>query len=403
MKYAALVGAMGKLAIRKVLPVKKNRILFTSFNGHYSDNPKYISKKIHELDPSYELVWLVNQQYMSDLPDYVTAVDINDERMVYHYRGTARAIVDNVYGGREDYLAQDSLLRKVLFRIWGFLKNKRKQTVFTTWHGTPLKCMGRDQIGSNLLDFSCPGTRMILGNRYTLDIMSHLTFGKIPMELLGTPRNDILFSAREDARRIKENLGLPLDKKIILYAPTFRSDGEVMNTNIRRSGLDQIGQMDPQRLFETLNERFGGEWTLVCRFHYHVEAQVDWDQLEKEYPGSFINGNKNDDMAQYLACADLLLTDASSSMYDFALTGRPCLLYFPDLENYANKERGFYTPIETLPFPVAVEFEQLLCKIRDFDEIRYHGDIHRMFHDYGFVDDRNSSERIAEYILATIK
>lgn len=403
MNYAALVGTMGRLASQKFRPVQKNRILFTSFNGHYSDNPKYISRKIHELDPSLEQVWLVSPRYLSDLPEYVKAVDINDADQVSYYRGTAGVIVDNVYGGKEDYLTQNSFLRKLLFRIWGFLKNKKGQSVFTTWHGTPLKCMGRDQIGSNLLDFSCPNTTMILGNQYTLDIMRHLTFEKIPMALLGTPRNDPLFSSREETLRIKEKLGLPKDKKIILYAPTFRSDGDVMNTNIHRSGLDQISQMDPERLFAALSERFGGDWTLVCRFHYHVEAQVDWDRLEKEHPGSFINGNQHDDMAQYLACADVLLTDASSSMYDFALTGRPCLLYFPDLEHYANQERGFYTPIEELPFPTAVDFEQLLHTICEFDEVRYHTGIDQMLRDYGFVDDRNSSERIAKYIIAAIK
>ncbi len=403
MSVLSFAKSTAVLFVQKLLPVHRGRVLFTSFDGHYSDNPKYISQALHALKPDAEIVWLVKQPYRALLPDYVKAVDINNRWATLWYRGTARAIVDNVYGKKADQRTANSRGAKLKFAVNGWLKNKRRQHVFTTWHGTPLKRMGRDQVGCEVRDFSCPRTTMLLGNRYTLDIMQRLTFNKIRMELIGTPRNDVLFGTPEQAEVLKAKLGLPQNKKILLFAPTFRSDGDgIGDRNIQRSGLSQLEAMDFNALFHTLSERFGGDWALVCRFHYHVEQQVDWEQLQRDYPEQIINGNAHDDMAEYLACADALLTDASSAMFDFALTDKPCFLFFPDLLYYAEHERGFYTPPEQLPFPAAVTFPELLDCIAAFDSAAYTRQIATLLHDYGYVDDKDSSERIARYVLETL-
>jgi len=78
---------------------KKNRWVFTSFNGHYSDNPKYISEKLHELDPSAEIIWLVEPKYTDLLPDYVKAVNIQSDE-ARSYVNTAEILVDNGYAQR---------------------------------------------------------------------------------------------------------------------------------------------------------------------------------------------------------------------------------------------------------------------------------------------------------------
>ncbi len=387
--------------VYKATPVQKNKYVFTSFNGHYSDNPKYICEALHAQSPQAQIVWLVNPAYISDVPSYAKAVNIGSKKAFWH-RASARAIIDNVYGERENNLIYGD--RKAKFKIKTFLKKKGSQDVFTTWHGTPLKKMGIDQHASTVCDFSCPDTTMILGNQFTLDIMDHLTFHKLDMQLLGTPRNDILFQGSEQIAKVKAQLGLPADKKVILFAPTFRTDGSnIADKNIARSGINQLEEMDFDLLFETLAQKFGGDWVLVCRFHYHVEKMVDWDALEQQYPGRIINGNRHDDMAQYLLCTDVLLTDASSSMFDFSLTKKPCFLFFPDLEYYGSEERGFYGNVEDLPYPCAVDFKGLLDAIRHFDSAQYAQKTDRLLNDYGFVDDCQSSERVANFILARCK
>ena len=391
------------LLIQKLMPVKKKRIVFTSFNGHYSDNPKYISKKICELDKDLDIVWLVKEEYKDLVPENVKWVDIDNKWHKFWYNATSYIAVDNVYGDRAYYIREKSFWTQLKFNILSFLKNKKNQHLYTTWHGTPLKRMGKDRITDTIIDFSCPNTEMVLGNEFTLEVMDRIAFNKITMKLLGTPRNDILFD-RRNVLEIKEKLSLPQDKKIILFAPTFRDNGiEMGEKNIYRSGINQLKEMDFKDLFDNLSEKYGGDWAIVCRFHYHVEEMVDWESLQKEYPGQIINGNEHDDMAEYLACTDVLITDASSSMFDFMLTKRPCFLFFPDLEYYQNEERGFYKPIEELPFPVSVDFDGLIENIKKFDEETYIKGVENLIEEFGYVDDANSSERVARYILDEMK
>lgn len=240
--------------------------------------------------------------------------------------------------------------------------------------------------------------KMLLGNHFTSEIMKHLTFKKIPVETLGTPRNDILFLSNNEI--VKDRLQLPKEKKILLFAPTFRNDGkDVEGKNLNRSGIDQIKMIDFERLFRFLHEKFGGEWVLVCRFHYHVAEMVDWEELNNKYSGRIINGNLHDDMSEYLVCADVLLTDASSCMFDFIITNKPCLLFFPDIDNYANKERGFYIPIEKLPFPLATNFDDLITAIKKINNDEYVKGIDKIRSEFGYMEDGESSQRILEWIF----
>ena len=394
-----MLGEIKKYTKRRFARVERGLWVFTSFGGHYSDNPKYISQKLHEISPETRIVWLVKKEYLESLPEYVLGVDIGSPE-ADHYRGRAQVVVDNVYGDRAFSRMSNSLSDKIKLRAFRFLNGKKTQKTYTTWHGTPLKRMGRDQIGNTVYDFSCPHTTMMLGNKFTLDIMQHLTFDKIKMELIGTPRNDILFADGDYAAKMREKLGLPNDKKLLLYAPTFRNDGkDTEGKNLQRSGLDQLNEIDFDKLFATLSEKFGGEWAFVCRFHYHVAKMVDWDGLNAKYEGRFINGNLHDDMSEYMLCADMLMTDASSCMFDYSVTGKPCFLYFPDLENYKNKERGFYIDVEELPYPLAVSFEELDRNVKTFDAEAYKAKTDEMLKKFGFVDDADSSERIVRFIL----
>ena len=379
--------------------INKNRIVFTSFGGHYSDSPKYISESLHRISPNTEIVWLVNEKYINLVPDYALALDIASPEAKKYYK-SARAVVDNVYGEKSYTLTDNTLIARLKHKLYSALVKQRGQSLFTTWHGTPLKRMGKDQVGSRVCGFTCPNATMILGNKFTLDIMERLTFGAIDMKLMGCPRNDILFAGEEKRNEIRQKLGIPENKKVVIYAPTFRTDSvDINNKNVLRSGINQINEMDFDALFKTLSDKFGGEFVFICRFHYHVEKMVDFDALGEKYGGKIINGNLHDDMAEYLAVADILITDASSSMFDFALTGRPCFLLFPDLDRYGSEERGFYIEIDKLPFPCSREFSKMLSDIRDFDEETYKNKVAAMLSDFGYVDDAYSSERVANYIL----
>ena len=382
----------------RLAPIKKTCIVFTSFDGHYSDSPRFISEAMHELAPDIDIIWLTEKRYAEQLPQWITWIDIHTLKADWT-KGRAKALVDNVYCDR-GYTAHDSgLLCTFKGKLFRILKNKRHQFAYSTWHGVPMKKMGRDQAGNDVTGFFCAPLTIILNNDYSAGIMRHLTYEMARIMCLGSPRNDILF--RPELRdSIKKKLGLPDNKRIVLFAPTFRNDGkDVAQKNVFRSGIDQLKLMDFPLLFDSLSSKFGGEWTMVCRFHYHVADMVDWADLNDRYPGRFINGNVHDEMSEYLLCTDILISDASSCVFDFSITKKPVFLFFPDYDNYAGTERGFYISPNELPFPVSVEFDVLLENIRSFDNDSYQKRIAKMFDQLGDYDDGNASQRIAEYIL----
>lgn len=388
-KLRTLIGTL----IYKYAPVKKNRFVFTSFSGHYSDNTKSISIKLHEMDANAEIIWLVKKEYISLVPGYAKAVDI-ESLSAYWYRGTGSMLIDNVYGYRAIFKYSDGFLANMKFKINCFFHSKKRQPIIATMHGTAIKRIGRDQIGNVVLDMFCPGTELLLGDEHTAEILKRVTFEKIPIKVTGAPRNDVLFQ-----KKSLKKIGLKDDKKIILFAPTFRNDGnDVEGKNVYRSGLAQLDEMDFGLLFKTLSEKFGGDWVMICRFHYHVEKMVNWAELESKYPGKFVNGNLYDDMADYLSCADILVSDSSSCMCDFALTKKPCFIYFPDMDNYGSKERGFYIDLYDTPFAVSKDFVSFIDNIKSFDQKTYDEEVDLFLKKIGSHDDGNAACRVVEYI-----
>ena len=386
-----------KLLTYKFSRIENNYILFFFFFWKYADGPKALTESIHKLDESKKIIWLVNNIDNTNIPDYVLKVKYGS-RLASKYYAKSKIIIDNVFGMHECYQESDSFLGRIKFLILSFLKNKKGQYVYTTWHGTPIKKMGIDLKNSNVYDFNCSNTTMILDNKYAIDILKRLTFNKIDFKLLGSPRNDLLLNNETSINELRRQLDLPNDKKILLFAPTFRTDDD-KNNNINRSGIDQINMLDIKRLLNALKMKFGGDWILVCRFHYYVENAIDWEKIKREYGDKIINGNMNEDIVEYLKCADLLMTDISSSVFDFALTKKPILNFFPDLENYKNKERGLYIDFKDLPFKSATNFDELLNNINSFSYNDYLKKVNKMLNDMGHIKVKNASEKVAEFIL----
>lgn len=381
--------------------INNNYITFISFNGKYADSPKALTKYIHDLDKSKMIIWLVNDINNNEIPDYVLKIKYGTKE-AWDYYCKSKIIIDNVYCMHENYLGGNDLFHKLKYIIISFLKNKKGQLFYTTWHGTPLKKIGTDSLRSKSTDFSCPNTTMILDNKHTADVIKKITLDKIKILLMGSPKNDILFDNKIKIEKLKKELSLPSDNKIILYAPSFRSNTDETN-DIERSGINQMNQMDIDLLINTLNKKFGGDWTLVCRFHYKVEEKIDWNNINKKYGDKVINGNLHQDIMEYIKCSDILITDMSSCLFEFALIEKPVFLYFPDLEHYKNEERGLYFDIQKLPFPYSTDFNLLIKEILNFDEKKYKNATKKFIKELGYTDKKMVSKEIAKYILEDSK
>jgi CDP-ribitol ribitolphosphotransferase len=181
------------------------------------------------------------------------------------------------------------------------------------------------------------------------------------------------------AERVRRAYGVPDDKKAILYAPTFR--GSVTHDAEHGELLD-LGEVG-----EVLAE----EYVILLRAHPLIKGGAGVDAA------GVVDVSAHDDINELLAAADLLVTDYSSVVYEYALLGRPMLFFAPDLEAY-ERERGVYFEYESwVPGPVFDTTTGLVEDVRrgEFDAERSREFAARAFE----VADGHASERVVDELI----
>lgn len=327
--------------------VKKNRIYFESFHGkQYSDSPRAIYTYMKEHYPEHELIWGVKKGYE---PLFIE----NDVR--YVYRLTLKGM----------YMMASSKVWVINTRMPEWMIKSKKTTYIQTWHGTPLKKLGLDiskvempGVSTQIYrdNFSKESSRwdyLISANSYSSQIFKRaFNFSNTMLEV-GYPRNDDLINV-SNVSSLKENLGILSDKKIILYAPTWR-DNQFYKQGSYKFEL-------PFSLTDFTN-KFGNEAILLVRMHYLISENFDVSQ----YEGKVLDVSTYADMRELLMISDLLITDYSSSFFDFSLTNKPVLFYMFDQEEYSSVTRGMYFNVsETLPWPIVTTESELTTKVMNY-------------------------------------
>lgn len=357
-----------------LLPVDRKKIMVQAFDGRgFTDNPKYIAQKLSELDTSLKIYWAANDVDNADVPSNINVVKYKSVKYIYHM-ATARVWIDNI---RKPYIY------------------KRKNQIYVqTWHGG----FGLKKIENDAFDTLDPvyaafapldaaQTDLMISNSKTLTKLYRDAFWFEKGEILecGLPRNDRLFSyTNDEVKKIKERLLIPEDKKVALYAPTFR-----------KSETLSVYDMDYKAVAEKLGERFGGEWIILVRLHPNVFKLSDNIRFDGEIT---FNASMYNDIQELYMISDLCMTDYSSVMFDFMLTGRPCLLYASDVEEY-RKDRDFFITVDSLPFPLAQSNEEMTANILAFNEEEYNKKVKEFSDFHGFCDNGNASQKIAEWII----
>lgn len=368
----------------RFFPIIKNTVFFESFCGQYNDNPKYVSEELHRVAPNINIVWAVSSRGHELPPDYAKTVEFGSKEY-YKYAYRSQVVVENHMG----IIAFGFLPFKIPFL--DFLLNRKEQLCVATWHGTPLKKIGKDTVKRKNSHYCSTTDYCVAGCDFTADNFEKTFYLKDKIKMYGTPRNDLLVNNSCDIVQLKKKLNLPSDKKIILFAPTFRDD-------FKMSGLYQMNTLDINAILKSLEEKFSGEFVFVFRVHHTVVERMDNSLFEK-YGDRIVNGNVGDDMAEYLLCADVLLTDYSSSFFDYALMEKPVFLYMPDKEHYGNVERGFYIELKELPFSQAETEVELLENIRNFSDQSYRDNVKMFLDKLGNHEDGKASSRIVNDII----
>ena len=379
LKYFIKVIIRNCLKFFWIFPVNPLKICFQSFSGSQPTcNPLYIYKYLSTIHPEYKYVWLVNKIPANKM-DNVLFVKKYTFRWFYEIL-TSKVIITNN-------------------EFYSYIPLKEKTILVETWHGGgaykkvgtvfEAKNKNGDEYKS-LVYYAKHLTYYISSCEKFTQIMSESTLvDKTKFLPIGMPRNDIFFDSKrteETNTKIREQLGLKKDDYIVLYAPTYRGE-------IRRPEFDI--DIDIENLKQALSEKIKRNIIVLFRGHQLLKAHnhfSDFDRDVSDYP-----------VMQELLCAtDMLITDYSSSMWDFSFLNRPCFLFAPDFDDYLNN-RGFYTDPYSWGFPICRTNEELKEKILSFDKEKYILAIQKHHEDLGSYENGTATKQIADLIVKKIK
>ncbi len=329
--------------------VKDNWVFCESFFGKsYSDSPKYVYEYLQRNYPGkYRYVWVIENK-KTIIP--------------YKHKKVKRFSIRYCY-----YLAR---CKYYIFNsrqpVW--IKKREGNVFLQTWHGTPLKRLVFD-----LEDINSATPRykkqtykqsrswdyLVAANQYSSDIFKRCFIYNKTMLETGYPRNDIMHWDNKDeiASEIRDKLGIPKDKKTILYAPTWRDDEYYTKGQYKFSLKLDLNLM---------KEELGDEYVILLRTHYFIADSLDVTGLED----FAYNLSNYDDISELYLISDHLITDYSSVFFDYANLKRPMLFFTYDLEKYRDVLRGFYIDIEEeLPGPLLFTTEEVIEALRNMTEL----------------------------------
>lgn len=245
--------------------------------------------------------------------------------------------------------------------------------------------MGLARLNSNMTDI------WISNSDFETEVYRRAFWNVKQIALLGHPRNDIFFleDMTSVRRKVFYSLGLPMENRLILYVPTFRESGDFPRNRICVKSL-----------LSSLEKKFSGKWQMAVRLHPRMGGDESI-VLDCENAHT-VSASAYPDIQELLAAADVVITDYSSCIFDFIMTGRPGFIYAPDIDAY-NDERGFYYRLEETPFPVAENMDKLLLNIASFDAGNYARERDTFLKGKGCIDDGHAAERVCDLIETTLE
>lgn len=357
----------------------RDTVLYASFSGRqFSDSPRAVYEELLRQKADLEHVWVVEDR-RAEIPEGVKAVR-RWSREWYEALGRSRYIVTNTH-------------------LPHWVRRREGQVIVQTWHGTPLKRIGHDidsvqfadrKYLSKVAEETPNWSFLVSPNRFSTPIMKRAF--QYDGEILesGYPRNDVLLSDKTEqlAREVRERIGLPEGKKVVLYAPTWRDD------QFYRAGNYKF---DLRIDLRKAAERLGDDHVLLVRKHSNIV-----DAVPGAGDGFVFDVSSYPDIAELFLITDVLVTDYSSLMFDFANTGRPMLFFTYDLEYYRDQLRGFYFDFEKrAPGPLLQTSDELIDALVGIEQTSAsYTEAYREFRDvFCDLDDGHAARRVIARML----
>lgn len=343
LKHNYTVNRIFNLSVSTVLRIigifvqqDKNMILFSGHSRKYNDSPRAIYEYILS-NPNkyrqYKCVWAL-EDTLTEIPG--SPIKVKADTLLYF-----------IYSLKAKYwITCVNIERSLHYK-------KRSCKYLNTWHGTPFKFVGNDAIGRKDYDFSKTNYFCYASE---LEKQVYMRAFKVKEESLiatGLPRNDTLYNTSvNEINTIKKRLGIPLDKKIILYAPTWRD-----STDGGKS-CSIAPPINPNKWESML----GDEYIILFRMHAYTNRLIGIEFNDvlrdySEYP------NVND----LFKISDILISDYSASMADYCILERPIICFAYDYDEYKNS-RGLYIDYLTdMPSGILKTEDEVIDYIKHID------------------------------------
>ncbi len=385
-----IVGKCIRVAYKltyRLVHVDEKLIIFISFHGRgYSDNPKAIYEQMRQDSrfQDYRFIWFIKKHKEKNIQ--IPGAEIKEYFSIpyFYYMSKAKYWIVNC-------------------KLPTYISKKEDQIYLQTWHGTPLKRLAHDIHVSEDTTFYRSGVSyeqmchsydvdvarynyMISPNAFCTDVFQ--TSFQINKERLietGYPRNDFISNVnQEQILAIKKKYNLPIDKKIVLYAPTWRDNSYVA------SGYT----FELKANFKKWKEILDQDTIVVFKPHYLI---VNTFKDDPDLADFLYSIPAEAEINELYVISDVLVTDYSSVFFDYAILKRPIYFYMYDLEEYASDLRGFYLDIyKDLPGSIYKDEEQMLVDIQEcvYDYSRLEK-FNAYFNNH---EDGNASKRVVDIL-----
>ncbi|MGL5417381.1 MAG: CDP-glycerol glycerophosphotransferase family protein [Clostridium sp.] len=328
----------------------KKTIIFIAYHGRgYICNPKYIHREMikDKRFEKYNLIWALRDKKI----EISGAQKVRYNSIKYFY-----ILLKSKY-----WISN--------CKLPSYYVKKKDQVYIQTWHGVPLKRLAHDikcKEGTTFYRSKLTREEMlktydedskkydyfISPNKYATEIFkSCFKINQSIIKEIGYPRNEILTNHTvKDVSRIKKELGIEGNKKVLLYTPTWRDNQ-----------FDMTGyKISLKADFDRWRKEIGRDWVVLFKPHYLIKMKFDF----KEVKDFIYVIDENYDIANLYIISDMLVTDYSSTFFDYKILNRPIAFYMYDKKEYKDEIRGFYMAPEELPGPIFEDEESLLEYIK---------------------------------------
>jgi CDP-glycerol glycerophosphotransferase len=353
-------------------PLEQDVVLFESWGGRYSDNPRAISEELGRQKVPLRRVWVGGAKDQG-FPSDVIVVEPGS----WHY-------LDYLHRAR--YIVVNNTLPR-------YFRKNPESTYLQTWHGTPLKRIAFDVANPTFADSRqylkglssevASWDFLVSPSRFATDILRRAFRYEGEMIETGYPRNDLLHSPEAPIvrDRVRMNLGISKNERVVLYAPTWRDSPSSFSLRLDLNAVtDEITDV-----------------VVLFRAH-HLDASSVSNPNHKRV----LDVSSYSDIRDLYLAADVLITDYSSVMFDFAVTGKPILFFTYDLEHYRDTLRGFYFDFEKqAPGPLLTSTEAIIDALGDLEDVsnRYRAAYQSFRNTFCHLDDGMASQRVIDTLL----